>query len=127
MPDQQDPDQKKRVLFLFSDTGGGHRAPTEAMIEALELEFPGRFESAKVDFFRQYYPRPLRYAPELYPPISRVPAPAPAAPCSWRGSRSSTQRCRSATPAEPAGPSALPSHRQRDDPAVRVRRTEESP
>lgn len=63
----------KRVLFLFSDTGGGHRAPTEAMIEALELEFPGRFETRMVDFFRQYYPSPLKYAPELYPPISRVP------------------------------------------------------
>ncbi len=43
---------KKRILFLFSDTGGGHRSATEAMIEALELEFPGRFETNKVDFFR---------------------------------------------------------------------------
>jgi 1,2-diacylglycerol 3-beta-galactosyltransferase len=73
MSEGSDSDPKKRVLFLFSDTGGGHRAPTEAMIEALELEFPGRFETRMVDFFRQYYPRPLKYAPELYPPISRVP------------------------------------------------------
>jgi 1,2-diacylglycerol 3-beta-galactosyltransferase len=64
---------KKRILFLFSDTGGGHRSATEAMIEALEAEFPGRFEMRMVDFFRQYYPRPLKFAPELYPPISRVP------------------------------------------------------
>jgi UDP-N-acetylglucosamine:LPS N-acetylglucosamine transferase len=64
---------KKRILFLFSDTGGGHRSATEAMIEALELEFPGRFESKMVDFFREYYPRPLSYAPEIYPPISRMP------------------------------------------------------
>ncbi|PZQ41227.1 MAG: galactosyldiacylglycerol synthase, partial [Phenylobacterium zucineum] len=60
-------------LFLFSDTGGGHRSATEAMIEALELEFPGRFEPRMVDFFREYYPSPLRFAPEIYPPISRVP------------------------------------------------------
>ena len=64
---------RKRVLFLFSDTGGGHRSATEAMMEALDAEFPGRFTSHKVDFFREYYPRPLKYAPEMYPPISRVP------------------------------------------------------
>lgn len=64
---------RKRILFLFSDTGGGHRSATEAMIEALELEFPGRFETNKVDFFREYYPKPLKFAPEIYPPISRVP------------------------------------------------------
>lgn len=73
MSEVSDSHPLKRVLFLFSDTGGGHRAPTEAMIEALELEFPGRFETRMVDFFRQYYPSPLKYAPELYPPISRVP------------------------------------------------------
>lgn len=73
MSDHSDPDPKKKVLFLFSDTGGGHRAPTEAMIDAMEREFPGRFEPTMIDFFRQYYPRPLKYAPELYPPISRVP------------------------------------------------------
>ena len=64
---------RKRILFLFSDTGGGHRSATEAMIEALEREFPGRFDASMVDFFREYYPRPLRYAPEIYPPISRMP------------------------------------------------------
>ncbi len=68
-----EPGPKKRILFLFSDTGGGHRSATEAMIEALELEFPGRFEPRMVDFFREYYPSPLRFAPEIYPPISRVP------------------------------------------------------
>jgi 1,2-diacylglycerol 3-beta-galactosyltransferase len=43
------------------------------MIEALELEFPGRFDAQMVDFFREYYPSPLKYAPEMYPPISKVP------------------------------------------------------
>ncbi|MCC6498071.1 MAG: glycosyltransferase [Propionibacteriaceae bacterium] len=77
MNDKSEPggatEPRRRILFLFSDTGGGHRSATEAMIEALDLEFPGRFESRKVDFFREYYPRPLKFAPEIYPPISRVP------------------------------------------------------
>lgn len=63
----------KRVLFLFSDTGGGHRSATEALIEALNLEFPGVFDARMVDFFREYYPAPLNRAPELYPPISKLP------------------------------------------------------
>ncbi|MCW5950821.1 MAG: hypothetical protein KIT69_00940, partial [Propionibacteriaceae bacterium] len=65
--------QRKRLLFLFSDTGGGHRSATEAMIEALDLELPGRFDSSMVDFFREYYPTPLNKAPEIYPEMSRVP------------------------------------------------------
>lgn len=71
---EQEPAAKKRILFLFSDTGGGHRSATEAMIEALELEFPGRFQASMIDFFRDYYPSPFRFAPEIYPPISRVPS-----------------------------------------------------
>jgi 1,2-diacylglycerol 3-beta-galactosyltransferase len=76
-------ESRKRILFLFSDTGGGHRSATEAMMEALDAEFPDRFDSHKVDFFREYYPRPLKYAPEMYPPISRVPN---AWALSWRAS-----------------------------------------
>ncbi len=73
MSDRRRTERRLRILFLFSDTGGGHRSATEAMMEALELEFPGRFDARKVDFFREYYPRPLKFAPEIYPPISRVP------------------------------------------------------
>ncbi len=67
------PASRKRILFLFSDTGGGHRSATEAMIEALNLEFPGKVDARMVDFFREYYPAPLNRAPELYPPISKLP------------------------------------------------------
>jgi 1,2-diacylglycerol 3-beta-galactosyltransferase len=35
------PDQA-HIVFLFSDTGGGHRSAASAIIEALELEFQGR-------------------------------------------------------------------------------------
>ncbi|MDR1431947.1 MAG: hypothetical protein LBI99_07485 [Propionibacteriaceae bacterium] len=70
--DEEPTQAKRRLLFLFSDTGGGHRAATEAMIEALELEFPGVFDCKMVDFFRDYYPAPWRFAPEIYPPMTKV-------------------------------------------------------
>ena len=34
--------KKPHILFLFSDTGGGHRSSTESIIEALGLEFGDR-------------------------------------------------------------------------------------
>ncbi len=64
---------KKRVLFLFSDTGGGHRSATNALIEALHLEFPDTFDCSMVDVFREYLPAPLRYAPEMYIPMAKYP------------------------------------------------------
>ena len=33
------PSKRPHILFLFSDTGGGHRSAAEAIIEALQLEF----------------------------------------------------------------------------------------
>src|SRR3989442_4141420 len=33
----------KRLLFLFSDTGAGHRAAAEAVAAALQLRYPNRF------------------------------------------------------------------------------------
>lgn len=73
-PDQQKAiDRHPRIVFLFSDTGGGHRSATEAIIEAIELDFPGKIETEMIDFFKDYYPPPLNYAPDIYPPISRFP------------------------------------------------------
>jgi 1,2-diacylglycerol 3-beta-galactosyltransferase len=57
----------KRVLFLMSDTGGGHRAAAEAIRDAL---FARHGEDAVqvelVDVFKQAH-FPLNYMPELYP------------------------------------------------------------
>jgi 1,2-diacylglycerol 3-beta-galactosyltransferase len=39
------------ILFLFSDTGGGHRASATAVASAIELEYPGRFEVELLDPF----------------------------------------------------------------------------
>lgn len=61
------------VLFLFSDTGGGHRSAAEAIMEAIALEFPGKITAEMVDIFKSYAPPPLKYAPQLYPPISKMP------------------------------------------------------
>ncbi len=65
--------EKPRILFLFSDTGGGHRSATEAMIEALNLEFPGHFNTEMVDFFRDYCPWPFHTFPEMYPRMVKAP------------------------------------------------------
>ncbi|HEX9013433.1 MAG TPA: glycosyltransferase [Anaerolineaceae bacterium] len=64
---------KRKIVFLFSDTGGGHRSACEAIIEAINLEFPGQFDTEMVDIFRQYAPRPLDMAPNIYPTLSRMP------------------------------------------------------
>jgi len=63
--------QRPHIVFLFSDTGGGHRSAAEAIIEALELEYPGRTTHEMVDFFRDYAPPLLDRAPEFYPVLSR--------------------------------------------------------
>lgn len=69
----QTPVNKPHILFLFSDTGGGHRSAAEAIIEALNLDFPGQFTTEMVDIFRQYAPRPLNYVPDFYPVMTRLP------------------------------------------------------
>ena len=62
----------KKILFLFSDTGGGHRSATEAIIEALELDYAGLFDIEMVDVFKEYAPRPLDRAPDIYPELTKV-------------------------------------------------------
>jgi 1,2-diacylglycerol 3-beta-galactosyltransferase len=64
---------RPRILLLFSDTGGGHRSATEAIVEALEYAFPGRFNIRMVDVIRRYAPMPFNRLPEVYPRIVRAP------------------------------------------------------
>ncbi len=61
------------ILFLFSDTGGGHRSAAEAIIEALHLEYGNAVSAEMVDVFKQYAPHPINQAPEIYPVIVRMP------------------------------------------------------
>lgn len=57
----------KRILFLFSDTGGGHRAAAEAIRDALLIRHPEEASIEMVDVFRDYTPFPFKYMPEMYP------------------------------------------------------------
>jgi 1,2-diacylglycerol 3-beta-galactosyltransferase len=67
------PYKRPHILFLFSDTGGGHRSATEAIIEALRLEFDDRVTTQMVDIFLDVAPRPLNYLPKWYPYMVRFP------------------------------------------------------
>jgi 1,2-diacylglycerol 3-beta-galactosyltransferase len=65
--------KQPHILFLFSDTGGGHRSVAEAIIEAIHRYFPDRFSTEMVDFFKEYAPPPFNLAPEIYPPMTSMP------------------------------------------------------
>jgi 1,2-diacylglycerol 3-beta-galactosyltransferase len=67
------PSEKPRILFLFSDTGGGHRSAAEAIIEAVELEFEGKIAIKMVDIFKDHAPAPFNRVPVWYPSMVRVP------------------------------------------------------
>src|SRR5512143_1151102 len=67
------PQKRPNILFLFSDTGGGHRSVAEAIIEALQLEFDDRISTQMVDIFLDIAPRPLNYLPKWYPYMMRLP------------------------------------------------------
>jgi 1,2-diacylglycerol 3-beta-galactosyltransferase len=58
----------KRVVFVMSDTGGGHRAAAEAIAEAL-IRRHGRdqVQADLVDVFRHYTYFPLNTMPRFYP------------------------------------------------------------
>jgi 1,2-diacylglycerol 3-beta-galactosyltransferase len=57
----------KRVIFLMSDTGGGHRSAAEAIRVAMQRTCPGAYTFELVDVYRRYTPFPFRYMPEMYP------------------------------------------------------------
>jgi 1,2-diacylglycerol 3-beta-galactosyltransferase len=59
--------KRKRIVFLMSDTGGGHRAAADAIRTALSLRYPGEYTFELVDVFRRYTPFPFSYLPEIYP------------------------------------------------------------
>lgn len=65
--------RKPHILFLYSDTGGGHRAAAEAIIEAIELEFPGQVITEMVDVLTTFFPAPISMAPQIYPQLSKMP------------------------------------------------------
>src|SRR4030066_354526 len=67
------PAEKPNILFLFSDTGGGHRSATEAVIEALQIEYGDQVTTKMVDIFKDAAPPPLDRMPDLYPYMVKMP------------------------------------------------------
>jgi 1,2-diacylglycerol 3-beta-galactosyltransferase len=65
--------RRPHILFLFSDTGGGHRSAAEAIIEALQLEYDGRITTEMVDIIKDYAPPPFNQLPAWYPYMVRTP------------------------------------------------------
>jgi 1,2-diacylglycerol 3-beta-galactosyltransferase len=66
-------EHRPHILFLFSDTGGGHRSASEAIIEALGLEYGERISTQMVDVLKEIAPQPLDRLPDWYPYMTRVP------------------------------------------------------
>ena len=54
------------ILFLMSDTGGGHRAAARAIEAALQEKHPGQFTTELVDLWKDYMPFPLNTMPKTY-------------------------------------------------------------
>ena len=67
------PTKKPDVTFLFSDTGGGHRAAAEAIIESIHLEYGDGVVTTMVDFLKDYAPPPFNHLPDIYPDLVKVP------------------------------------------------------
>jgi 1,2-diacylglycerol 3-beta-galactosyltransferase len=65
--------KKPHILFLFSDTGGGHRSAAEAIIEAIHLEYGEAVTTEMVDFFKSHAPLPLNKMPDWYPDMVKAP------------------------------------------------------
>jgi 1,2-diacylglycerol 3-beta-galactosyltransferase len=67
------PAERLPLLFLISDTGGGHRAAALAVSQALELAYPGRFAPVIADPLRERAaPAGLRWVTGLYGPAIRL-------------------------------------------------------
>ena len=66
-------DKKPHILFLFSDTGGGHRSASEAIIEAVHARYGDAVTTEMVDIFKEYAPRPLNRMPDWYPYMVKAP------------------------------------------------------
>jgi 1,2-diacylglycerol 3-beta-galactosyltransferase len=63
--------RKPRITFLFSDTGGGHRAASEAIIDAIHCEYGDSIVTQMVDFLKEYAPLPFNHLPEAYPGMAK--------------------------------------------------------
>lgn len=71
-------DRKKNVLILMSDTGGGHRASAEALDQALEQRYPGKFSVNIMDIWTDHAKPPFNSFVPTYRYVAKHPI-------LWRG------------------------------------------
>jgi 1,2-diacylglycerol 3-beta-galactosyltransferase len=57
----------KRLLFLFSDTGGGHRSTAHAVAQALQGRYGDQVQVELVDALAEYAPWPFNRPTAIYP------------------------------------------------------------
>jgi 1,2-diacylglycerol 3-beta-galactosyltransferase len=67
---------KKKVLYLFSDTGGGHRSGAKALMNAVEGTKPKQFDQEMIDVFAEcsgflnifakLYSPVIKYTPQMW-------------------------------------------------------------
>lgn len=62
----------RRLLFLFSDTGGGHRSSACAVAQALQDLYGEQAQIELVDVLANYAPWPLNQLGNIYPHLVRL-------------------------------------------------------
>ena len=62
----------RRLLFLFSDTGGGHRSPAHAVAQALHRAHGEQVQIELVDALANYAPWPFNRLSDIYPHLVRL-------------------------------------------------------
>jgi 1,2-diacylglycerol 3-beta-galactosyltransferase len=70
--------EKKKLLILMSDTGGGHRASAQALDQALKEQFPGKIDVDIMDIWTEH----AKYPFNNFVPVYRYLAKHPLL---WRG------------------------------------------
>jgi 1,2-diacylglycerol 3-beta-galactosyltransferase len=70
--------QQMKILILMSDTGGGHRASAQALDQAIQRQFPGRFAVEILDIWTDYAKYPFNQFVPLYRFMAKHPL-------IWRG------------------------------------------
>lgn len=60
------PEAKRSVLIMMSDTGGGHRASAEAIKAAFLEEYGDKYQFFIVDMLKHHTPAPFNAMPDTY-------------------------------------------------------------
>lgn len=63
--------EKKRILILYANVGNGHRAPSEALLKTLHINYPDQYEVTMVDLFKEADVEPFNTSQESYELFTR--------------------------------------------------------